>query len=385
MLHHKDTIKDVNLNIFNREAELTKPLIRLFQNSPNVLKELLLALSKCLDAKRKIKSTSLEAVLYTAINNLIPNGETIDNTSTITNESIQEEVKRITDGADIPGKQAFYSRDLGVEVSYAKITKTLVDKFKAEKTLIGTGNQRKRGVRFTKDDLDRKSIDYDVPDKIEILPYNKNALSGPDSFDSVLLEDGYGTDAGDKSGSLGSLGTLSEGKDGDINEGAHAQTSEEIDRVIKPENTPAYPEKVSKVFQASQNQNIEDAMAQPHEEPIFRDLPEMPEEPEDDLDIVSEKELESLQEPSKESFNPIVSIEDFFSNDIPLENHSIAESPCFPILNTKPGEIPTQTVYYCELHPDLGSTFLSQIELHCRQKEPEHHKAAILAKRGESA
>jgi hypothetical protein len=72
MLHHKDTIKDVPLNIINREAELTKPLIRLFQDSPGVLKELLPALSKCLDAKRKVKSTSLEAILYTAICNLIP-------------------------------------------------------------------------------------------------------------------------------------------------------------------------------------------------------------------------------------------------------------------------------------------------------------------------
>jgi hypothetical protein len=106
----------------------------------------------------------------------------------------------------------------------------------------------------------------------------------------------------------------------------------------------------------------------------------MPEELEDDLDVVSEKELESFQEPSKESFNPIVSIEYFFNN----ESHSIGESPCFGIINTKSGEIPTDTIYYCELHPDLGSTFLSQIELHCRQSEPEHHKAAILAKRGES-
>jgi hypothetical protein len=105
----------------------------------------------------------------------------------------------------------------------------------------------------------------------------------------------------------------------------------------------------------------------------------MPEEPEeDDLDVVSEKELEHLQQSSKKSFNPIISIEDFFSNDMPLGNHPLEQSPCFPIINSKPGEIPTETIYYCKLHPDLGSVFLTEIELHCRQKEPEQHKAAIL-------
>jgi hypothetical protein len=44
MRHHQDTITDIPLNIINREAELTKPLIRLFKDSPGVLKELLPAL-----------------------------------------------------------------------------------------------------------------------------------------------------------------------------------------------------------------------------------------------------------------------------------------------------------------------------------------------------
>jgi hypothetical protein len=38
----------------------------------------------------------------------------------------------------------------------------------------------------------------------------------------------------------------------------------------------------------------------------------------------------------------------------------------------------TNTIYYCKLHPDLGNTFLGEIELLCREKEPEIHKAEIL-------
>ncbi|MGB6527853.1 MAG: hypothetical protein WBF33_07075, partial [Candidatus Nitrosopolaris sp.] len=121
MIHHEDIIKDINLNIINREAELTKPLIRLFKDSPDVLKELLPALSKCLDAKRKVKNNSLEAILYTAISNLIPDhGLTIDNTSII------EEVKRITEGEDIQGQQAFYCQDLD-RITHKKIIGTLHD------------------------------------------------------------------------------------------------------------------------------------------------------------------------------------------------------------------------------------------------------------------
>jgi hypothetical protein len=39
------------------------------------------------------------------------------------------------------------------------------------------------------------------------------------------------------------------------------------------------------------------------------------------------------------------------------------QSPCFPIIGSKRGELPTDIVYFCKKHPDLGSTFLSQIEI----------------------
>ena len=128
MIHHKDIINDVNLNIINREAELTKPLIRLFHNSPEVLEELLPALNKCLDAKRKVKSTSLEAILYNLITDY---AKTTDNQSTteIDNPSLIELVRKAIDGKDVVGQQAFYCQDLG-KVTHRKITDTLVDKFK---------------------------------------------------------------------------------------------------------------------------------------------------------------------------------------------------------------------------------------------------------------
>ena len=118
-----------------------------------------------------------------------------------------------------------------------------------------------------------------------------------------------------------------------------------------------------------------------------RDIEDMPDqtgakEPEPSQDVSKASNVSQVSEPSHRSsevFNPIVSIEDFFSNDIPLPGHSIEESPCYHIISSRPGEIPTDTVYYCKLHPDMiPSTFVTQIELHCREKEPDIHKAEIL-------
>jgi hypothetical protein len=182
MLHYDDTIPDVKLNIINREAELTKPLIRLFRNSPQVLAELLPALSKLLNAKRKIKSHSLEAKIYIAIMNLIPYDSYV-----IDHQSIINEIMRITNGEDIPGQQAFYSTDLG-KVTHRRIIGTLVDKFKAERTHKNSGNDKKRALEFKEENLRKKGREYNVPEKIEIIPHepSQQAPTRPDSFDALF-------------------------------------------------------------------------------------------------------------------------------------------------------------------------------------------------------
>ena len=94
-----------------------------------MLQELLSALQKCLDDKRRVKSTSIEANLYTTIKNLFNKNreKTTDNALSISNESIREELRSITNGRDIIGKSgkanALYLEDLGIEISYEQITK----------------------------------------------------------------------------------------------------------------------------------------------------------------------------------------------------------------------------------------------------------------------
>lgn len=66
-----------------------------------------------------------------------------------------------------------------------------------------------------------------------------------------------------------------------------------------------------------------------------------------------------------------------------IPDHSIEESPCFPIIGSRPGEISTDIIYYCKLHPELRSTFLPEIVI--ADKKPDIHTAAILVKPGKSA
>jgi hypothetical protein len=191
MLHYEDTIPDVKLSIINREAELTKPLIRLFKNSPQVLAELLPALSKLLNAKRKVRSNSLEAKLYVAIMNLIPYDSYV-----IDNQSLINEVMRITNGEDIVGQQAFYSTDLG-KVTHRRIIRTLIDKFKAERTHKDSGSDKKRALEFKEENLRKKGREYNVPERIEILLYepSQEEIDKLDGFDALFVrQDSCGTE-----------------------------------------------------------------------------------------------------------------------------------------------------------------------------------------------
>ena len=66
----KIKIANVKLNIENREKQLFKPLIRVFQNT-ETLNELLPIISKYVRQKRENNANSLSAFLYRTIKDLI--------------------------------------------------------------------------------------------------------------------------------------------------------------------------------------------------------------------------------------------------------------------------------------------------------------------------
>ena len=71
ILHYDEPILDVKLNIKNRNGELVKSLIRLFQNSPYALAKIPPALSSFVSNRNAMKKNSLDARLRDVVTKLI--------------------------------------------------------------------------------------------------------------------------------------------------------------------------------------------------------------------------------------------------------------------------------------------------------------------------
>ena len=183
LLHHKDPILNVKLNVKNRTAELIKPMIRLFNNSTLIRQRILDDLSKFVNERSENKRNTFEAKLYNVIIQLIEErrkmidenrltGEQLKvlGTHKFSNESIRYQCKIEMDGRDIEGKDtAFYSPEYGM-ISQKKITSVLKSKFKVNAPkLYRIENEVARCVEFKQSNLDRIRTYYDIPDQIMIV------------------------------------------------------------------------------------------------------------------------------------------------------------------------------------------------------------------------
>jgi len=182
MIHYNDIIPDIPLNIVHRSAELVKPLLRLFRyqnNSSTALERIRLALCKFIEKRNDLKRNSIESKLRDAVNNLAEERKqspAIEKSSglgeySFYNEDIFAEIRRITNGSEVPFKPAsFYTVEYG-QLSHKFITGLYRSKFNAEPFRIGSGNETKRGLKFSKYVLDKLGkYYYDVPDEIIIEP-----------------------------------------------------------------------------------------------------------------------------------------------------------------------------------------------------------------------
>ena len=183
LIHYNDPILDVKLNIKNRIAELTKPTIRLFQDSPIALGRILPSLTKFMVERNEVKRDSFESKLFETIEYLIQERkERLDNNSatedeitlgktTFTNEGIRNWLKHITEGEDIEDKKdCFYSSFEGIgTVSQTKITRILKSKFKVKILSIRLSDKIHRCVEFEEKYLERIKSNYDTPREIKII------------------------------------------------------------------------------------------------------------------------------------------------------------------------------------------------------------------------
>jgi hypothetical protein len=183
LIHFNDVVPDLEINLENRNAELTKPSLRLFSSlgAPRATEEIRLALSKFVQDKNELKSNSIESKLCTAVNELVkardenPTSEEYDGLENyaFTNDQIWNKCRLVMDGIDIWGKsESFYSTEYG-KVTHRKISGLIQSKFKA-KPFKTDGNNSRRGWRFQKEILDRITSHY-VTNQKDIMIHTKIA------------------------------------------------------------------------------------------------------------------------------------------------------------------------------------------------------------------
>jgi hypothetical protein len=177
LVRHRDIIPDIQLNIENRNAELTKPVLRLFcsenraSSDYSAVEEIRLALSKFIAEKNELKSNSIESAMYVTIIELMSEIPKSDESSDseiyeFTNKQIWEKFKKVIDGMDIRA-ELLYSIDQGT-ISHKRLTTLYKSKFRAVpfKT---SGSDSKRGLRFSKEIVEKIGLQYENEDKIRIL------------------------------------------------------------------------------------------------------------------------------------------------------------------------------------------------------------------------
>jgi hypothetical protein len=138
LIHHTDKFPNIEVAVKNREKQLVKPLIRLFQGAKNSQIEIARALGELLSARRGIKKDTLEYAVYTALDRLIT---TEGNTYSFIAKRIYVELKDELDGKykDEEKDQSFETPVHG-KVSHKKITSICEDRFGAKKTHTEHGN-----------------------------------------------------------------------------------------------------------------------------------------------------------------------------------------------------------------------------------------------------
>jgi hypothetical protein len=161
LLHYNDKIGDLKLNIANREKQLFKPILRIFQNT-TTLKDLLPVISNYVNQRRDNNSNTLHAFLYRHIRYLI----NLHDTYQLESGLIWRTLRDTLSGADIPNKPDSYNSTEFDEISQKMIITTLKEVFGAKPP---KHNANKRELVFNEEILKRLDFVYNLADNIKIF------------------------------------------------------------------------------------------------------------------------------------------------------------------------------------------------------------------------
>jgi len=195
LAHFHEKIPDIRLNIHNRENQLFKPVLRVFQGK-ETLNEFLPIISKYVSQKRESNANTLHAFLYHLIIDLVK----IQGSWELESNVIWSEIKRVLEGNDLPNRpQSYDSVDYGI-ISQKEITEILMDVFGGVKP---KSHKHARSLIFNQDKLEKLGRNYDLEVDIQVIEaggthrthgtlvgLDKHILEGPINEESVEIE-GY--------------------------------------------------------------------------------------------------------------------------------------------------------------------------------------------------
>jgi hypothetical protein len=171
LIHFQDKIPNIKLNIQNREKQLFKPIIRLFQNT-ETLNELLPVISKYVSQKRESNANTLHAFLYRLIRDLVKR----QNTYELESSMIWNIITDILPGEFIQNKKLSYESTEFGSISQKSIIETLIQVFDAKPA------KRHPGIKtltFDKDKLQRLGKIYELSIDVKV------GTSGVEDVDDV--------------------------------------------------------------------------------------------------------------------------------------------------------------------------------------------------------
>jgi hypothetical protein len=204
LIHHTDKIPNIDVQVKNREKQLTKPLLRLFQNS-KCRNEIGKALAELIAIRRGLKKDTLEAAVFDVLWTLVceqaksrsllypgtsttPDKENYD----IASRLVSEEIGSALNGTRINDRQQSFETPGHGTVAFKKINTICEDRFGAKKS------KRNDGIHLLFDiqrllkvkaayDLTQEGIEIIKEDESSKVEYNHNKDSDIWSYRHLIL------------------------------------------------------------------------------------------------------------------------------------------------------------------------------------------------------
>jgi hypothetical protein len=160
LLHSNDKIPNIELNIQNREKQLFKPVLRVFQGT-ETLRELLPVISKYVSQKRENNANTLYAFLYRTITDLIRAKDTAELESSL----IWDTIIDLLPGELISNKKLSYESSEFGTISQKGIIEILMQVFGASPS---QSRREKRKLVFNMAKLERLGKVYDLSIEVKV-------------------------------------------------------------------------------------------------------------------------------------------------------------------------------------------------------------------------